>query len=95
MLYFFVFSTNTTNLTGGPIDILNMKNSLLNSSLMLPSRRIDWLSPTMSTLNIPARDGVTTADRLLHLKECLDKELIDEALFRALRDELTYGAGFA
>ncbi|MBC8153658.1 MAG: hypothetical protein H7Z72_12175 [Bacteroidetes bacterium] len=49
----------------------------------------------MSTLNIPATGDVTTADRLLHLKECLDKELIDEALFRALRDELTYGAGFA
>ena len=34
--------------------------------------------------------GLTTADYIMNLKDRLDAGLINETLFRAVRDELTY-----
>lgn len=39
---------------------------------------------------MPTASDLTTADRLLYLKERLDRGLINEPLFRAVRDEITY-----
>ena len=41
-------------------------------------------------LRMPTSSDLTTADRLLYLKERLDRGLINEPLFRAVRDEITY-----
>lgn len=35
-------------------------------------------------------EGMTTADYIMHLRDRLDAGLINETLFRAVRDELTY-----
>ena len=66
-------------------------SNLVVYSITPEQRKIRLRAAVVKELaKLPTATDLTTADYVLYLKERLDKGMINEVVFRALRDELTY-----